>query len=152
MAEQPKARFIRMDRRALAKLTTQMIVPMVEAATRTGRDAVVRQIDPGPSRTGRQYYKPGTRTLYTASAPGEPPAIREGLLRDSFQSDPPVILGQTVVGHIFSDRVVESENGNRWFLAWLLDQGTDKIKPRPFIDAGIEDARKQINKLVRGAI
>lgn len=149
-SNRPKARLI-LDGSALARLKATVVVPMVEAATRTSRDAIVEQLDPGPARTGRTYYKPGTKTPYTASAPGQPPAIREGLLRDSFQSDPPIIRGQMVVGHVFSDRIVESASGKRWILAWLLDQGTDRMKPRPFIDAGVQEAQDRIHKLVRGA-
>lgn len=36
-----------------------------------------------PARTGRTYKIPGTDQTYTASAPGEYPALREGHLRAS---------------------------------------------------------------------
>jgi hypothetical protein len=34
-----------------------------------------------PARTGRKYRIPGTNKMYTASAPGEYPALRTGKLR-----------------------------------------------------------------------
>ena len=36
-------------------------------------------------RGGRTYRVPGTKRYYTASAPGEPPAIRTGVFRTSWQ-------------------------------------------------------------------
>ena len=35
------------------------------------------------NRTGNRYRVPGTRRNYTASAPGQPPAVRTGALRAS---------------------------------------------------------------------
>ena len=39
-------------------------------------------------RGGRRYRVPGTKRYYTASAPGEPPAVRTGAFRLSWQPDP----------------------------------------------------------------
>ena len=35
-------------------------------------------------RSGRSYRVPGTKVYYTASAPGEPPAMRTGTFRNSW--------------------------------------------------------------------
>lgn len=148
MAEQ--ARYTDLSKQAVPKLA-RLVVPYVEAWTRIGRNEMVRVIDPGPARTGRVYYRPGTRTEYTASAPGEPPAIRTADYRDRWQVAPPVIVGQTVVGYIFNDRVVESKSGNRWLLGWLLDQGTENMRPRPHIEAGRRAAAAAIRKYNRKA-
>ena len=39
-------------------------------------------------RSGRRYKVPGRKKYYTASAPGEPPAVRTGTFRGSWQPDP----------------------------------------------------------------
>ena len=47
------------------------------------------------SRSGRSYRVPGTKRYYTASAPGEPPAVRTGAFRLSWQ--PRTFPGGTTV-------------------------------------------------------
>lgn len=133
------------------RMLAGQLAPAAEAAARTMRDAIVDTMEPGPARTGRRYYIPGTRTEYTASAPGEPPAVREGEYRDSWQTTPAVISHQTVMATVFSDRVVVSENGNRWLLGLLLDRGTDRMRPRPHLDAGVKLGKFRALKVLRGA-
>lgn len=67
----------------------------LEAAGRALSTEVKRVLLRG-SRSGREYNVPGTKTTYTASAPGEPPAPRTGDLANSYTfsvSSPRVIVG-----------------------------------------------------------
>ena len=78
---------------------------LVEAVATDLRNEIVLQMDPGPTRTGHEYPVPGTGTIdketgkrkagtgrtYTASAPGEPPAIRLGTYAAAWQTSPAVV-------------------------------------------------------------
>ena len=90
-------------------------------------------------RSGRTYRKPGTRATYTASAPGEPPAVRTGMLRMSWGiSAVGTKTGEYTAG-IYSDVPY----------AKLLDEGTPggKIAPRPYKEKIIETARPKVVRI-----
>ena len=93
-------------------------------------------------RSGRRYKVPGTYRrqrdktdgkmkngrYYTASAPGEPPAVRTGTFRNSWR---PVAL--TSGGVLFSSRI-ESDvmtDGGGHDLGEVLEYGTKRMAPRP---------------------
>lgn len=128
----------------------------VEAAAADLRDEIVQQMDPGPPRTGREYRVPGTGiidevtgkikrgtgTMYTASAPGEPPAIRTGEYANAWQTSPAVIEGDKVMAAATNDR--KTENG-QYLVGDLLEHGTNDIltygtrmEPRPHIRPAME--------------
>lgn len=112
-------------------------------------DAVKTSMDPGPGpRTGREYTKPGTRATYTASAPGEHPAVREGALRDSFHALPVTRRGDLLVSGTGSALTTEDGEHN---LATVLNNGTDdgRIQPRPFLDTTLADFAARHNAQVR---
>ena len=54
------------------------------AAAYAGRNQVVKNLT--GMRTGKRYRVPGKNTWYTASAPGESPAVRTGDLRGSYRA------------------------------------------------------------------
>ncbi|HEU0298795.1 MAG TPA: hypothetical protein VFR37_05055 [Longimicrobium sp.] len=122
------------------------------AAEALGREMVTAirdSLDPGPGpRTGRQYIKPGTRTIYTASGPGEHPAVREGVLRDSFHLIPAVIAGGFVLSG--AGTALKTDDGEH-HLAAVLNHGTDdgRIQPRPFIDHTLEELAERWGAEVR---
>jgi hypothetical protein len=92
-------------------------------------------------RHGRRYKVPGTfkkqkdpatgkmknGRYYTASAPGEPPAVRTGVFRMSWQPSAHVVFG-SYISRISSD--VTTDNG-RYNLGEILENGTEKMAPRP---------------------
>ena len=81
------------------------------------------------TRSGKTYSYKGTK--YTASAPGEPPANRSGRLASSFG------FHRTIQElHIYNKAV--SDDGAPY--PWFLEEGTGKMKPRPYF-------LKTINKL-----
>ena len=78
-------------------------------------------------RTGRKYRVPGTKRYYTASAPGEPPAVRTGAFRLSWQPQARV-EGNEYVSLIESDLKADRK---QYLLGEILEQGTKRMKPRP---------------------
>ena len=104
-------------------------------------------------RSGHRYKVPGTykrqrdRTdgkmkngrYYTASAPGEPPAVRTGAFRMSWRPTARVVYGSYI-------SKIESEIrvGNDEALGEILEEGTSKMAPRPYQDAILEKAEKPI--------
>lgn len=87
-------------------------------------------------RSGRVYKKPRSNATYTASAPGEPPAVRTGMLRMSWGMKAVGDGKGTYTAGIYSD-VPYAEK---------LDEGTPHgyIKPRPFKEKTIETAKPRV--------
>ncbi len=91
-------------------------------------------------RSGRVYKRPFSSSKYTASAPGEPPAVRSGDLRRSWRqktASESTGKGLTVKPAITTDVK---------YAPWL-DEGTDRMAPRPFEDPIIEDAKPKIKAI-----
>lgn len=114
-------------------------------------------------RSGRRYVVPGTGRVtynkknhtakithryYTASAPGEPPAVRTGLFRASWKR-------RTYVdGRNGNDRtihgVAESDlKVGKYLLGELLENGTSKMAPRPYKQKVIDMAKPKVLKIYR---
>lgn len=94
-------------------------------------------------RHGRVYRVPGTKRYYTASAPGEPPAVRTGAFRMSWQPK-----SQRVFGVYFSRIESDYRVGNgRYNLGDLLEDGTSRMAPRPYSDKIVQRAEKEINAI-----
>lgn len=108
-------------------------------------------------RSGRRYKVPGTYRrqrdpsdgkmkngrYYTASAPGEPPAVRTGAFRMSWQPYARRVYG-VYFSRIESDLNVESGKYN---LGQLLENGTSRMAPRPFEEPIIKHAENRINRI-----
>ena len=90
-------------------------------------------------RSGRVYRKPHSKATYRASAPGEPPAVRTGMLRMSWGMKAVGDGKGTYTAGIYSD-VPYAEK---------LDEGTPHgyIKPRPFKEKTIEAARPRVLRI-----
>lgn len=101
-------------------------------------------------RSGRIYKKPGTGRVkylkrsktvrityrtYTASAPGEPPAVRTNALRSSFR---PVISTNMGYGAAIESNLKYGP---------MLDEGTSRMAKRPITEPVIEKARPEIEAL-----
>lgn len=105
---------------------------LAERGTRTGQvlkttaDAVL-----SGARSGRVYHG------YTASAPGEPPAMRTGAFRASWQ--PVVEASRDVV-----QTRLESGNAS---LAAMLEHGTRRMAPRPYRQRILQQATPAILRL-----
>ena len=108
-------------------------------------------------RSGRRYKVPGTYRkqrdkvdgkikrgrYYTASAPGEPPAVRTGVFRMSWQPTSHVVFG-SYISRISSD--VMTDNG-KYNLGEILENGTRKMDPRPFEEPIMEKAKNKILRI-----
>lgn len=108
-------------------------------------------------RSGRRYKVPGTYKrqrdkvsgkmkngrYYTASAPGEPPAVRTGAFRMGWQPVTRVVFGSSV-SRIEND--VKTDNG-QYTLGEILEDGTGRMAPRPYQDAILENAKPTILKI-----
>ena len=98
-------------------------------------------------RSGRRYKVPGTKKYYTASAPGEPPAVRTGTFRNSWQPNPRFSGAFGVYwARIESD--LRTDNG-KYTLGEILENGTPggKIAPRPHHDRILAKAEPMIVKI-----
>jgi hypothetical protein len=87
-------------------------------------------------RGGRTYRKPGGG-VYTASAPGEPPAVRSGRLRGSWR---PVQFGAS-----HQNPAIESNVPYTGY----MENGTPggMIAPRPFAEKIVEKARPEVEAI-----
>ena len=93
------------------------------------------------SRSGRTYLVPGTKKTYTASAPGEAPASRTGVLRTGYRFR---IVNKTGV---YTGEVGSPEQYALW-----LEVGTSKMAPRPHLLPGYEGRKERILKALGGEI
>lgn len=107
-------------------------------------------------RSGRKYRKPyiGSKTreerkksgyktpVYTASAPGEPPARRTGNLRMHWNGN--VKARDTLGG---TEVIAVLESGEKY--AGYLENGTSKMKARPFVEKIKEKALPEIEKIYK---
>lgn len=108
-------------------------------------------------RSGRRYKVPGTfrrqrdkvtgkmrnGRYYTASAPGEPPAVRTGTFRNSWQPEARVVFG-SYISRISSD--VRTDNGQH-NLGEVLENGTSRMAPRPHHDRIKQHAEPKILRI-----
>lgn len=111
-------------------------------------------------RSGRRYKVPGTYRkqrdkvtgkmkkgrYYTASAPGEPPAVRTGNFRNSWQ------VSQTAVREMFGSYIARIESdattdNGRHNLGEILENGTKRMAPRPHHDRILQHAEKKIVRI-----
>lgn len=96
-------------------------------------------------RGGRRYRVPGKKTYYTASAPGEPPAMRTGLFRISWE---PTALknGDTYISRVESDRRTSK---GKFLLGQILEDGTPggQMAPRPHQKKILEHAEPEIVRI-----
>lgn len=128
-------------------------------ATMTWHEGVLNELT--GSRSGRIYPVPGTgsitevevttrrgykmrvrkltgATMYTASAPGEAPASMLGQLRQSYRF--------RITGPNFKE---VGEVGSPLIKALWLEKGTQRIAPRPHLEAGFENKRADIFRELR---
>lgn len=91
-------------------------------------------------RSGKRYKKPHTkRAYYTASAPGEPPAVRTGMLRMSWGMKAVGDGKGTYTAGIYSDVPYAEE----------LENGNSRIKQRPYRQQIIERAKPKVTAIFK---
>jgi len=97
------------------------------------RDAVVKSFT--GARTGRRYHVPGTRVMYTASAPGERPAKPTGRLSKE------VFYRVGAEGNKLRGIV-----GTDYDVGKILETKPVRRGGRPWLEPGMKDARPEILK------
>lgn len=96
-------------------------------------------------RSGRTYLIPNTKRHYTASAPGEPPANRTGIFRASWRPETHTEgAGDNIEVH--SSTVSTYSVGGR-VLGRMLQNGTKRVAPRPYMEEVREKSQKQIYRI-----
>lgn len=96
-------------------------------------------------RSGKKYRVPGTRRKYTASAPGESPAVRTGVFRLSWGTHVHV---EKNGAHFRAVSAIESkERAGGRLLGEMLENGTSRIAPRPYKQKVIDRALPKIKAI-----
>lgn len=96
-------------------------------------------------RSGKRYRVPGTRRKYTASAPGESPAVRTGVFRLSWGTHVHVEKNGT---HFRAVSAIESkERAGGHLLGEMLENGTGRTAPRPYKQKVIDRALPKIKAI-----
>lgn len=93
-------------------------------------------------RSGKVYRKPNSRSTYTASAPGEPPARRTGTLRLSFGTyveASPAGKKNEIISGIKSREVYAN----------ILENGSKRMARRPYRERIIEKAKPEAERIYR---
>lgn len=91
-------------------------------------------------RSGRVYRKPHTKSHYTASAPGEPPARRTGNLRLNWNG---TVESSSTDSGLRVTAVLESQERYSTY----LENGTRRMAPRPFKQPISEKAMPEIERI-----
>ena len=114
-------------------------------------------------RSGRRYKVPGTfrrqrdktdgkmkrGRYYTASAPGEPPAVRTGAFRLGWQPERKVLhRGQDVTIRAYIKNDVRTDNG-KYLLGEILEDGSSRMAPRPHHERIKEKALPRIVRIYK---
>lgn len=114
-------------------------------------------------RHGRKYIVPGTGRVkynkraktakitykyYTASAPGEPPAVRTGAFRMGWKPKSYVKSdGKNTYALISRVENLQRTDNGKYLLGELLEEGTDRMEPRPHHEKIQEMAVPKIMKI-----
>lgn len=104
-------------------------------ATQAVRTQVLETLS-GP-RSGRTYYVPGTRRTYTASSPGQPPAIATS---DLFKSISTSVEGEgrKVIGKVGTDKIQGK----------MTEFGTRNMAPRPWLRISFEKSLDKVKSIL----
>ena len=85
------------------------------------------------ARSGRQYYIPGTRTKYTASAPGEAPARATARHAQSIRVMPRFEFGKA-----------QARVGSPLITFLYQEYGTENMEPRPSLGPAKDRAMPKV--------
>ena len=91
----------------------------------------------------RKYRKPASNKTYTASAPGEPPALRTGDLRRSFR---PLAKSEIVQSAKHYTPGIRTDVK----YAPFLEDGTSRISPRPYAEEIKQKAFPEVKAIYEG--
>ena len=94
--------------------------------------------------SGAGYFggSKGKGSYRTRSAPGQPPAVDTGTLRNSVQSKPQYIAGTGITSIVLTG-LVAGVNKDARIPRWL-EYGTSRMKARPFIAPSLKAIRPSV--------
>lgn len=98
-------------------------------------------------RSGKVYRVPNTRAKYKASAPGEPPAVRTGAFRLSWGTHVHVEKNGDCFQAVAAIESKERAGGR--LLGEMLENGTGKMKPRPYKQKVIDRALPKVKEIYK---
>lgn len=139
----------------------QIIAHMMRAGTLTSMELKnASMLILRGQRHGRRYNVPGTGrvhynkrnktarityTKYTASAPGEPPAVRTRAFRLGWMPQTQITDGgKTIVSTIKNKQRVGKNS--KYLLGELLENGTERMAPRPYQEKVLSKALPKIRR------
>lgn len=139
---------------AIVETTVEQVKSQMNSrATRASNELInAKNLVLRGNRSGQRYTVPNTRRKYTASAPGEPPAVRTGQFRLKWDSK---AYGESKgTGSFQTHSQIESNvrtDGGKYLLGEILEEGTPggKIKPRPYQKKIIDKAKPKIVKIYK---
>lgn len=103
------------------------------------RNEVLRTIS--KKGTGREYYVPGTKTKYTASAPGEPPVEATSQLIQ-YMNGPSAT-------RVYTDgKSVKGEVGTELMKGLFLEKGTSKMAPRQWLEPSFDNSLDRVKEIL----
>ena len=121
------------------RITDQVRMQMLSRGTRAVNELRNAELDVlRGQRGGKTYRKYPNRSTYSASAPGEPPAVRTGNLRMHWSGS--VEGGAAAGGGVSMTAVLESQE----HYAGYLEHGTVKMAARPYCERIKEKAMPKI--------
>jgi HK97 gp10 family phage protein len=121
---------------AKAKIKDEAFQRMVKAVNAVRNETLVTL---SGNRSGRIYRVPGTMKTYTASSPGEPPAVATGQLRQSVRTQVDN-SSSMVIGYV----------GSTLIYAPCLEFGTKKMSPRPWLKPSFEKSEPKLKDILGG--
>jgi len=106
-------------------------IAKLKQATNAARNEVLKTLT--GSRSGKTYRVPGTKRTYTASAPGEPPAVASGRMKGDIRG-----------------KVVSTVSGTEGRIGTTLDypRHLEKKMNRIWLALGMKNARSEIKRLM----
>ena len=97
------------------------------------------------TRSGGVYRVPGTGALYHASAPGEVPAVRTGIFRNTWGTN--VHVERDGKDYIAVASIESHEMAGGKPLGERLENGIGRMKPRPYKQKVIDRALPKIKQI-----
>lgn len=97
------------------------------------------------TRSGKVYLVPGTKQHYKASAPGESPAVRTGVFRNTWGTH--VHVEKNGVHFRAVSSIESKERAGGRLLGEMLENGTGRMKPRPYKQKIIDKALPKVKGL-----
>jgi hypothetical protein len=99
-------------------------------------------------RTGRVYRVSRTGKLHQASAPGEPPAVLYGMLRNSVTHEGPTWRGDTLEGRV-GTRAVPYARRLEYGGAHIQGGTVVQIAPRPFLRPTFAREETRVDQILK---